>query len=409
MTLRITSPTSPSDPTFQRLLAAIPAGTQWVRGNIIPYTTLDGVPALLHATPGENVDIYLNGKLVQSIIPDTPTYVIHLGLRQGSNTIIAKQGLDTFQTLMVATEYAIYLRAFGDETYASIERRIEEFEQHLRSFFSVRLTEHQTAFVDMLPSSLAYRTLLAKLGVRALINESSMTRGVDDLVTAVTVSNPYTNEQIASYDPNKPVFYSDGQDFGGHTFHVWLPNTCLASWYGFTRLVDTFQDDVHLDLVSATDARVVVTHEGTTSQHVFDTLVADCFDLEDPCALESHIWVRITSSLVLWLCAWSTPFDAAVDLPLGRRRFDENLPFDSGIPLDSMDPTAPMDGWVGTSISRRFDEPSCLDSTVGGASSTAEEDLCCTQPADGLLVETLVDFSVPAISHISATLTVLPP
>lgn len=408
MTLRISAPTSPSDATFQRLLDAIPEGHQWVRGNIIPYSELDGIPVLLEADPGSSVDIFVNGRLNVSMSVSNPKTLVRLQMELKQSTVTVKSGLNTFQTLLVPAEHAIYLRAFADETFAQVERDIVTFEQELRSYFSIRLTEHRMLFQDLLPASTAYRTLLGKMAIRALINESAETRGIDDIVTAVTVSTPYVTEQIASTDPNLPILWSDAQDFGGNTVHVWLPNTCLATWYGFVRLLDTFADSESLVTLSATDERIVVYNEGQKTEHVFDTTAQECFDLVDPCEDDSYIWVRITSLLQIALCAWSTSFDASVDLPLGRRRFDSGIELDSGEEFDSIDETAPMDGWVGVSLSRRFDQPTCLDSSVGGSSAVTLEELCCNQPADGLLVESLTTFDVPIISYIGASLIVLP-
>ncbi len=420
MTVKISAPTSPADPTFARVLAAIPQGDQWAHGTILPYTG-DGLRGetqlLLEATPnGGLVEIYVNGRLITRVEPDTMTSIVNLALVRGVNDILVKQGYDTFQTRIWAMNYAVFMEAFSDETYVSVESAtddngIEVYEQHFRSFFSTRLTEHQVLFSDLLPSTIAYRTLLGKIAVRSLINESSSTRGVEDILTSATTKASAcrakallpasTNVEI----PN-PV-YTDARDFGGYTFHYWLPNTCAASWHGFVRLIDTMLDDVQLFPLSTSEAKVSIRHEGTEYDLYFNTESAECTNLDDECAVDSHIWVRITSFLPIYICPWSHGFDVGVTRPLGRMRFDQNIPWDLGIPLDSVEETAPPDGWDGLVISE-FDEPRCLDSTVGGGVATSLETLCCGGPITALLVETLETLYVGVPQFVSATLTVSP-
>lgn len=408
MTLRLRATPTPSDSVFGRVLDGIPKGDQWKRGNVIPYSTYGGVPLLLDATPGTLVEVYIDGRVILRVNPVAPTTPITLELNKGYNTVVVKQGIDTFQTLLVATEYAIFLRAFADEVYAAVERDIIEFEQHLASFFSTRITEHQLEFSDLLPPQFAYRTLLSKLAVRAVVNESSTTRGVDDVMTSVTSSTPLVIPEIATTDPNPPnPVYTGADDFGGFKFHYWLPNTCAASWFGFARLVDTLSNP-NLHAVSVLDHAIVVSHEGSVYTHYFDTEAESCNSLEDKCAHDVYLAVRITSTLPIWMCWWGHEFDVGIELPLGRGRLDSGIPFDTGIPLDDSDPTAPESGWVGT-ILTTLDTPRCLDTSVGGASGTSRSALdCCPDPVVALLTESVLSVVVDATPRMRARMTVLP-
>jgi hypothetical protein len=409
VTLKLTAPTAPSDATFQRVLASLPAGNHWVRGNVIPYNAnTESVVLQLTATPGVLAEIYVNEKLVLRTDVGGPSTLIDIQVSPGENTVLVKQGNDSYQTLLVAANYAVYLRAFADETYGFVERRVEEFEQHFASYFSTLLTEHQMTFAGVLPSSFAYRTLLAKLASRALVNESPNTRGVLDLVTATTLSTPVVQDQIATSDPTVYAKYTDAQDFGGYTFHVWMANACAASWHGYVRLLDTFYDPDHLAPVSTSDAKVVVRHEGDEIASFFDTEAASCSELEDPCETDSYIWARITSYLPIYVCPWSKPFDTSVTLPLGRSRFDEGTELDSGGSFDSSDETAPPDGWMGLIFTSRFDSGECLDTSVGGLSSIGSMPVCCSPPTAAVLVESVDTFVISAPSYISGSMRVIP-
>lgn len=409
MTLKLTAPTAPSDATYQRVLAALPAGNHWVRGNVVPYNeNSDNVTLQLTATPGVLAEIYVNKRLELRLDVSGPSTLVDVPVRRGENTVLVKQGNDTFQTLLVAANYAVYFRAFADETYGSVERRIEEFEQHFASYFSSLLTEHQMTFADMLPTSFAYRTLLAKLASRALINESPNTRGLTDILTAVTLSTPYVEEQIATTDPTIEPKYTDAQDFGGFTFHVWMANACSASWHGFVRLLDTFYDPDHLAPITTSDAKVLVQHEGDQIANYFNTEDASCSQLEDPCEDEYLIWARFTSYLPIYVCPWSRPFDTVVSIPLGRGHFDEGVALDLGVTLDSMDETAPIDGWMGVGLTSVFDSGACLDTSVGGGSSIGTMPSCCPAPVAAVLVESSDVLYVAAPSYISVSISVLP-
>lgn len=409
MTLSIRSAPQPSDPVFERVLAAIPAGDQWKKGNVIPNVAYGGIPLLVDATPGSLVEIYLDGKILTRFDALAPTTPVTLNLNKGYNTVLVKQGLDSYQTLIVTTDYAIFLRAFADEVYAAVERDILVFEQHLASYFSTRITEHQLEFSDMLPQQFAYRTLLSKLAVRAIVSESSTTRGVDDVVAAVTVNTPVVVEEIATTDVNPPnPVYTRADDFGGHKFHYWLPNSCSASWFGFVRWIDMTADPEHLQLVNVLDQEVTVLENGILRKHYFDDSLESCSTLEDPCEDDFYAAVKITSMVPVWLCIYAHSFDVAVDLPLGRSRLDNDNPFDFDIPLDDVDETAPEDGWVGTQLVS-FDEPTCLDSYNGGASGTSSEALgCCPAPVVRVLTELVVDAFVSMVPTVTAKMIVLP-
>lgn len=417
MALKISAPTSPANPTFARILAAIPSGEQWAHGTVLPYTG-DGMQGetqlLLEANPnGGIVEVYVNGRIITRVEPAAMTSIVTVSLVRGVNDILVKQGYDSFQTRMWALNYAVYLEAFADETYVSVESAtdangIEVYEQHFASFFSTRLTEHQMLFSDLLPSTIAYRTLLGKIAVRSLINESSSTRGVEDILTAATTSTPIVIADVATTNVEVPnPVYTDARDFGGYTFHYWLPNTCAASWHGFVRLIDTLLDETQLFPISTSEAKVSIRHEGQQYDLFFDTEAADCTNLDDECAVDSHIWVRVTSYIPIYICPWAHGFDVAVTRPLGRMRFDQNIPWDTGIPLDSVEETAPPDGWDGFVLST-FDEPRCLDSTTGGGSASSLETLCCGAPITVMLTETLETMQVGVPQVVSATLTVTP-
>ncbi len=417
MAVKISAPTSPANPTFARVLAAIPSGDQWAHGTVLPYTG-DGLRGetqlLLDAIPnGGLVEIYVNGRLITRVDPDTQTSIVNLALVRGVNDVLVKQGYDSYQTRLWALNYAVWMESFADETYSNIESAtdsngIEVYEQHFRSFFSTRLTEHQALFSDLLPSTIAYRTLLGKIAVRSLINESSSTRGVEDILSASTTSTPIVTTDIAttSVEVPNPV-YSDARDFGGYTFHYWLPNSCSAAWHGFVRLIDTMLDDTQLFPLSTSEAKVSIRHEGTKFDLFFDTEAAECKDLEDECAVDSHIWVRVTSYLPIYICPWVHGFDVAVTRPLGRFRFDQNVPWDSAYPLDSLEATVPPDGWNGLVISG-LDEPRCLDSVAGGGSAPSQEELCCGTPVTALLVETLEYLYAGTPQVVNATMTSVP-
>lgn len=410
MALRLSIPTSPADPTFQRVLSYIPAGDQWWRGNVTHYAEVGGVDLMLQADVGQGlVSVYVNGNLKYSLDVTAPTTILNVELDQGYNTLYVTQGTNTFQTRLIAAFYAVFLGAFAEETYGALERDIEVFEQHFRSYFSTRITEHQIQWSDLLPSSFAYRTLLGKIGVRALVNESSKDRGVEDIVSVTTLSNPYVLPTTADDNVQAPFpLYTESQDFAGDEFHVWYPNSCVAAWHGFVRLLDMFRTD-ELYLIGASDEKVTLSHEGNVYDHYFDTEDAQCVQLVDPCAVETYVYATLTSSLDIWLCPWSYPFDVSVSIPLGRARFDQDNPFDTGTPLDSMELTAPLDGWMGVSLSNRFDAPSCLDSSTGGGSSAfGTDDICCPSPVVALLVEGYDEVFIDARPRVYATQTSLP-
>jgi archaellum component FlaF (FlaF/FlaG flagellin family) len=117
-------------------------------------------------------------------------------------------------------------------------------------------------------------------------------------------------------------------------------------------------------LESVADDRVEIQYKGQQQLHQFNfnapgsnfltnLSLTNCF---------SNIELTISSLIIskIPICMWAYPFDYFVEAanPIGRERgtFDLGEPLDQGLPFDS-DPVDPYnDGWVGYSLSGRFEQ-----------------------------------------------------
>lgn len=327
MTLRIYPATQPYDPLFEELVASIPPGTQWHRGNVVlPLSSSDSTPFQLEGTVGDHVEVLLNNTRVTSLFLSEAATTIHLRLGPGKNSIQLRSESETYFTLVVAVNYATLLRGLASEFFYSIDVKYQDTKNQLNSELSLRAVEHQIDFQDLLPSTRAMRVLAGKMAVRALVNEVGTTRGVDDIASAASGTTPVvvpTQVDPEIFEPDSRPLFSTAHDEGGFTFHVWSPNVCVGTWAAFIRLMDNLRPPI-AELVKVSDDFVTVDFLGTRETHSFDFEAAGCSIVslltQDCLPITVSALLNVHSELAF--CAWRYPFDVVVGSALGRYRLD---------------------------------------------------------------------------------------
>jgi hypothetical protein len=171
----------------------------------------------------------------------------------------------------------------------------------------------------------------------------------------------------------RSVIQRFAENQAGVEAHIWFPNLSVTRWLAFIRMADSIRTNYVIENI--TDELVEIQYKGIEQEHEFDFDAAganfltnlslnDCFD---------NIEVSLTSSVVstyIWYM-WTYPFDRIVtaDAPIGRGRlyFDEGVPLDSGLNFDAYSVDPWNDGWVGWSLSGRFelDAPSTTQALYG--------------------------------------------
>jgi hypothetical protein len=182
------------------------------------------------------------------------------------------------------------------------------------------------------------------------------------------------------------------ENLAGKEAHVWFPNRAVTRWLTFSKLADSLRN--LFEIVEVRDDLIRIRYQGREQLHRFDfdapgenflsnLSLTECFDKID-------MDFSMGMQSLIRICAWAYTFDLAIpeDRPLGgsRNTLDGPIPLDSGYPFDA-DPIDPFtDGWVGWSLSGRFelDAPSsqqaelALDTHVNPALSYTGPD--CVYP-----------------------------
>lgn len=331
MVLRLLPFTGPFEDTYKSLLASIPAGAQWHKGPVVLPLSADRTPFILEGEDGDVVEITRNGTFLTRVVLTGPSQQIDLFLEEGKNFLVARTNGEQWLLLVVAVNYATILRGYAQEFFFNVEIDFDDAENQLNSNLSLRHTEHQIDFQDLLPPTRATRVLAGKLAVRSLISETGSTRGVDDIVTAASNTTPLVRETTINdtlFEPSVYTVYSRAHDMGGFEFHIWVPNLCVATWTAFVKLMDNLDPSI-AQLTSVTDEKVSLDFLGTPESHLFDFTQDACslLSLLTQDCLPITVSVALTVRSPLAFCAWKYPFDVVVDLALGRSRLDSALPF----------------------------------------------------------------------------------
>lgn len=391
---------------FQALVDAMPKTDFIAKAPIIvPYSDVRPTTFTITANPGDHVDLYVNDRLaVQRIAPDS-RFTVDVQLEPGYNFIRVQTAMESVKILIAATNYATLYGAWAEQYFIESGVQIQDMALQLNSRWSLKQTEHQIMWQDLLPGTRNMRILAGKMAVKALINMGPTDEGVTDIAKAITGSTPVifpTRLDPDLWEPECRLMYASAQDFGGYEFDIWLFNLCAVSWQTFVVLLNNLDDTIY-KLKSATDTKVLVDHAGQLESHVFSmdgsgcsiidlmTRFFDCF---------SRVKVFVAPSILdeFSICPYGYPFDLAVEFPLGYIRFDSGIVLDNNpqIPFDSSEEADPYpDGWIGVPISCRFDSGNLLDSlspqVVEGAKCQEVDGRACgfKEPCAAGLVTTL--------------------
>jgi len=379
MTLRITPNTQPYESLYREILASIPEGMQWHTGPVVlPLPFSSDTPFLLEGDVGDVVQVFINDKLVRTVVLSSPSLQVPLRLLPGKNFIQVRSTAESFLLLVVATNYATLLRGYTEEYFYNVDIDFQDANNQLNSDLSLRSVEHQINFQSLLPPTRAMRVLAGKMAVRSLINETPSTRGVDDIVTAASNTTPVvvpTQVDLEYFEPSVRTLFSTAHDEGGFAFHIWTPNICIGTWAAFIKLMDNLDPSI-AELTSVSDELVRLNFLGRPESHTFDFEAGACsiIDLLTQDCLPIVVSVLLTVESEIAFCAWTYPFDVVVELALGRLRLDGASLFSEVISPAALliDTTGAETGILGAAYTNLSNPPQRIVSAtvinpVGGA------------------------------------------
>jgi len=338
------------------------------------------------------------------------TFPISLGL--GLNRLTAQEDVPNGRVKVfevLATPNATYIQSTAREIYRSASL-VDLQKQFLFSAYSTRLPEQTIRFQDLLAEVQSLQILAAKLLVRSAVHYPATTLGVRNAIESFSLNTPVLLPQRESslYRTEESRIQRTHENLAGQEAHVWFPNRAVTRWLTFSRLADSLRN--LFEIIDIRDDQIRLRYQGVEQLHRFDfdaaganflsnLSLANCFDKID-------MNYSMSLQTLIKICCWSYTFDLSIpeSNPLGgsRNTFDDPTPFDSGFPFDA-DPIDPFtDGWVGWSLSGRFelDAPSsplaelALDTSVQPALSYGGPACVYNGPYTQMLNQQRVDFDV---------------
>jgi hypothetical protein len=376
--LRIIPVTTAYETLYAELLASIPAGNQWHRADVIVPNSFDPTPFIIEGNVGDVVQIYLNDAFVTSITLTSQAEQVGIRLEHSKkNFIYVRSAAGSALLLVVSANYATILKGYAEDYFFNVGVKFDDAENQLNSELSLRSVEHQIDFQEYLPPTRSMRSLAGKMAVRALINESGSTRGVDDIVAAASHTTPLvvpTTVDLFTYEPSVYPVFSGAHDEGGFEFHVWTPNICVGTWAAFIKLMDNLGYDI-AELQSVSDEKVSLAYLGRTESHGFDFETDACSitSLLTQDCLPIVVSVALTIEAEIAFCMWRYPFDVVVESALGRPRLDSRDVFAEVLAAGAftLDATGAVTGIVGAAYATLAQNPySLILVTTVGAPTT---------------------------------------
>lgn len=313
------------------------------------------------------IDPRLNKRVV-TVVPQSEVATVGIQLHRGLNKITARvlnREEEITYLYVRATSIVSTWEAFARVLFTVSTRITQEQRNAVSSSLATRLMEPFVSFQDLIPDLQSLQIISLRLLSRGLIHAIGSDIGALDTTKALTLTTPVlkrmdkdTDELYPSLDP----WTKAPSQFSGKEAHVWLPNVGIISWVAFLHYIAN-QPDL-FEIVSISEDEVVVRFQGELQRHRFDF---DSFGTEfltaqarEECFKSILINVFIDTNLPITICAPAYTFDLFVteDNPIGNCRisFDKGIPLDTGCSFDSDEVDPFSDGWVGLSLTGRFEQ-----------------------------------------------------
>lgn len=373
------------------------------------------------SSPKIGVDPRKDPKVITTVAT-SDVFTIGIQLGRGLNKITARvlDREDEVAYINVrATTIVAWWEAFARVLFSGTLRIINEQRRAISSKLATRLIEPFVDFQDLLPDIQSLQILSYRFITRGMIHNVGTESGVNDLLKALTLTNPIykdmdkdTFELYPALDP----WTKAASQFGGREAHVWISNVAVAKWLTFLHYIAN-QPDI-FEVVSISEDEVVVRYQGQLQRHrfQFDLFGTDFITAlaRSECFKSIVINISMHSELLIRICAASYTFDLFLteETPIGNDRFsfDQGIPFDMGLKFDS-DPVDPFsDGWAGLSLTGRFEQdsnnPHCLDTFVMPSTAYTGADCCYESYYTQLVANQRYDVDVDA-SNVTTTGTVI--
>lgn len=385
---------SVSTATCKRLLDAIPR-TDFIlkRQYTVPYSFNQTIFELRAVTPNEPVTIAVVRRGMPgdpsetqqyTVIPTQEVTLVGLNLGRGVNVVSVIDSFMRSDTIMVAaTTYAAVMCSYAREIYNHSQVKIEEQRNAIFSPVSTRLAEPLLSFIDLLPDVKSQQTLATKLAIRSLVNGAGRHSGVQDMLSALTLSTPIfipEKSEDTFFEPAVYPLFNVREAFAGVDAHVWVANGCVQRWLAFINFInssDKFQ------VIAIREHEVIFKDtNGEVQRAVFDFSSDECsltsLALQSTCFKNIDVSVSIFSRQHISVCAAAYPFDLHPTEDFPMRPVGDEIDLDPG-----------FDGYIDFSVVGHWDGRDQRLDSQGAVPAVDQGESLCVYP-DGYLVRVLL-------------------
>lgn len=383
------------DATIQRVRAGTPVLTSAFylkRPFFVPWSIEPTQFILETSEPSAQHTFTVNRTEITTIVPGTDVLPIQFRLVQGANRIEVRTPTQVIVVTIAATAIEAWVSTVGREIYLDALKRLIEVEQQLAGPWTTRISAHLYQFSDLFVSATMPRLHQTRLALVALINRTGFGDGVRGLATAVSYSTPWVTRNrdsefaLPGQYTNYPgvTTYPTSTEVSGRVLDLWYPNPCLAAKLALTQLaLSVGAPDVPepkpLQLIDISDVQLLLRMSGgPVEAHYLDPASLGCSNIEDifaSCTQSQRVFVTSDEIVDISMQLPQLYFDEGVERPLNFGFWDMGYGldgFDSGFPglggfdtFDNVDPDDVFgDGFLGVSLSNRFDAPGCLDTRI---------------------------------------------
>jgi hypothetical protein len=383
------------DPTVSTIRDSTPVNTSAFylrRPHTVPWSADPTTFVLETDQPTQPHTFTINRTETFTIVPGQTPYGVGIQLAQRANRIEVTVGTTTTVFGVAATGVETWFRALGREAYIRVTEELTEIENQFNSPWTTRITAHLLPYADLFLASQMPKIQQTRMAIVAAMGRRlGFGDGVRQVATALAYSTPLVTKArdsefaLPGRDPLYPGITSHPTtaELRGRTLDLWFPNSCAAAKNALTRMALSMggQDVPNpkpLELVDFDDRQVLLRLGGGPIEVcALDPLEAGCQDLESDLACDSNIraWVDQDSRIEALMTTPQLPFDEQVENPILFGTWDQGFELDgvsSGSPglgggdtFDNVDPDDPWGtGFLGVSLSQRFDAGACLDTRI---------------------------------------------
>jgi len=313
---------------------------------------------------GTGIDVRQITDTYSSVVPSAK-FTSSINLCRGKNLITAKIKNEETHLIVSATTIVSLWEAFARVLYNVSGKILNEQSDAISSTMATRLMEPFISFQNLLPSVQSLKTMAFRFLARGLIHSVGTDTGIKDITKALCLSTPiYRKMDKDTFDlfPALDPWTKSASQYAGYEAHVWMTDINIISWLSFLSYISN-QPDI-FEILSISESEVIFKYYGEIQRHEFtfgkigtDSLLVQA---STECFKSIFIKAFMESEVFVSMCAAAYTFDLFVteDAAIGnfRKSFDRGFPFDSGLFFDS-DPIDPFtDGWVGLSLTGRFEQ-----------------------------------------------------